>query len=105
MDDLGGKPTIFGNIHMGRENDMYYPSSKTNEYKNELPWHLLMKLMIFGPFLTDGFQATCGWLGYFGWSKFTPRPCNGVRCELRIHAQYYLQVRGKWSKLGGIGFG
>lgn len=58
----------------------------------------------FCPFFDDGFQATCGWFGYFGWWKFTPRPCNGVRCELRIHAQYYLPVGGS-STSWGVGFG
>ena len=44
----------------------------------------------FCPFLR--FQPTA--VGLVGTSKFTPRPCNGVRCELRIHAQYYLPVGG-----------
>ena len=47
MDDLGGKPQFFETPIWGGRMKCITPNSKRTNISNELPWHLLMKLMIF----------------------------------------------------------
>ena len=48
MDDLGGKPTIFGNIHIG-------PRGKNRGYTNHFPCEGLYSLLILSMLFCDFF--------------------------------------------------